>query len=134
MAFSTETDGGDLGPVPPADSDTRRVLLSSMAEDENRYRAEILLQNYDVDFVLEEGAWKICRLHVREYFRCPFDKDWVRYARERFVTDGMWLESLFESPMPLPQESHGENLPSGSSTSHWQYVPDRLPGTLPEGW
>ena len=131
MAFSTETDAGDLGVVKPLEADTRRVLLSSTGKDGKRYRAEILLQKYEVEFRMEEGEWRIYNLHVSEYFRCPYDRDWVRYAAERFVTDGMWLESLFESPEPLPPCSHGENLPSEASTEHWQYAPDRLPGALP---
>lgn len=130
-AFSTETDAGDLGGAVPEFSDTRRALLSSETEDGKRYRAEILLQKYDVEFVLEEGIWKILHLHVSEYFRCPYDRDWVRYAKERFATDGMWLEALFESSKPLPPQSHGENLPSASSTEHWQYTPERLPEMVP---
>lgn len=132
MAFSTETDAGDLGIAPPDRADGRRALLSSITPDGRRYRAEILLQKYDVDFVLEDGAWKILHLHVSEYFRCPYDKDWVRYAGERLMTDGMWLESLFESSKPLPPQSHGENLPSGPSTEHWQYGPDRVPEPVPK--
>lgn len=129
--FSTETDAGDLSAAVPKEGDTRRALLSSVTEDGKRYRAEILLQKYDAEFILEDGAWKILHLHVSEYFRCPYDKDWVRYAAERFATDGMWLESLFESSEPLPPQSHGENLPSGSSTEHWQYMTDRLPELVP---
>lgn len=63
---------------------------------------------------------------MNELFRCPYDRDWVTYAGERFATDGIWLESLFETPMPLPEESHGENLPSGPSSRHWQYTTKAL--------
>lgn len=131
MAFSTETDAGDLGAAVPDISDARRALLSSETAEGKCYRAEILLQKYDVDFVVEDGEWKILHLHVSEYFRCPYDRDWVIYAKERFLTDGMWLESLFASSKPLPLKSHGENLPSGPSTEHWQYGTDRVPESVP---
>lgn len=126
-AFGTQSDAGDLGenPVPPGSN--RRVLFTSSTSDGKQYRAEVLLQRYEVDFRLERTGWKIRRLHVVEYFRCPFGEDWVSFARRRFDTDGVWLESLFETPMPLPAESHGENLPSRSSSWHWQYTVDSIP-------
>ena len=118
-AFGTETDPGDLGPAPVTDESNRRVLLDSRTEDGREYRAEVLLQRYEVEFRREETGWKILHLHVIEFFRCPYDRDWVRYARERFQTDGMWLEYLFTTPDPLPEDSHGENLPQRATTSHW---------------
>lgn len=132
LALGTETDAGDLGPAPPAEDDQRRMLLCCEDENGRRYRAEWLWQKVEVSFRREGGRWRIHRLHVTEYFRCPFDQDWVRYATRRYATDGMWLESLFESPLPLPPEAHGENLPSGSSTAHWQYAPNVPPVLLPE--
>ncbi len=131
-AFCTETDAGDLSRVPPGESDERRALLTSRTPEGKYYRAEVLLQKYDVRFAAEGGEWKITQLHVGECFRCPYDRDWVLYAKERFGTDGMWLESLFETPMPLPAVSHGENLPSGSSTWHWQYTTDGIVQMCPE--
>ncbi len=131
-AFGTETDSGDLGPGPVTEESNRRVLLSSRTEDGKQYRAEILLQRYEVEFVRERGMWKILHLHVVEYFRCPYDRDWVRYAAERFETDGMWIETLFTTPDPLPEDSHGENLPARPTTHHWQYTPDCTPGETPD--
>jgi hypothetical protein len=130
-AFATETDPGDFGPAPVTDESNRRVLFSSSFEGK-QYRAEVLLQKYDVRFVLRADGWKIAHLHVIEYFRCPYDRDWVRYARERFATDGMWLESLFETCLPFPEDAHGENLPTTCTTDHWQYAPDRTTRLLPE--
>ena len=131
-AFGTETDAGDLGPVPVEEKSNRRVLFSSRTEAGQEYRAEVLLQRYEAEFCREDGAWKILHLHVIEYFRCPYDRDWVRYARERFDTDGMWIESLFTTPDPLPEDSHGENLPEWPTTHHWQYTADCAPGRYPE--
>lgn len=123
MSLGTETDAGDLGPFPPRADEQRRLLMSSRTEDGKVYKAEWLWQKVEVRFRRENDSWRICNLHVSEYFRCPFGRDWVRFAAERFATDGMWLESLFESPEPLPPQSHGENLPSAPSTYHWQYAP-----------
>ena len=131
-AFGTETDAGDLGPEPVMDISNRRALFSSRTKDGRQYRAEVLLQRYEVDFIRETSQWKILHLHVIEYFRCPYDRDWVRYAEERFATDGIWLESLFTTPDPLPEDSHGENLPSLATTSHWQYTLDCRPGQIPD--
>lgn len=131
-AFGTETDAGDLGPVPVTEESNRRALLSSETEDGKQYRAEVLLQRYEVEFCKEETGWKILHLHVIEYFRCPYDRDWVRYAEARFATDGVWIENLFVTPDPLPEDSHGENLPSLATTSHWQYTLDCKPGQVPD--
>ncbi len=126
-AFATQTDAGELGSAPVPPGSNRRVLFTSRTADGRGYRAEVLLQHYEVEFRREGGDWKIRRLRVGEYFRCPWDRDWVAFARERFDTDGVWLESLFETSMPLPPEAHGENLPSRPTSRHWQYTLDGLP-------
>ena len=131
-AYATETDSGELGPVPVAEESNRSVLYSSQTEDGKRYRAEVMLQRYEVDFCCENGSWKIQHLHVIEYFRCPWTRDWVQYAKERMATDGMWLESLFVTPDGLPEDAHGENLPNAASTYHWQYTTDCKPGKTPD--
>ena len=124
MVLGTETDAGDLAAEKPAPDDQRRVLFSSRTETGAQYRAEVLLQKHEVKFVKEDGQWKIHDLHISEYFRCPAASDWVRYAKERQITDGMWLEAKFETPDPIPS---WENLPSGETTYHWQYDVDALP-------
>lgn len=132
IAFGTETDAGDLGPVPVTEESNRRGLLTSETPEGMQYRAEVLLQRYEVEFRKEAEGWRILHLHVIEYFRCPYDRDWVRYAEERFATDGVWIENLFTTPDPLPEDSHGENLPSLATTSHWQYTRDCKPGQVPD--
>ena len=107
-AFGTETDAGDLGSAPVPAASNRRVLFSSITADRKGHRAEVLLQRYEVDFVLERSHWKILHLQVVEYFRCPYDRNRVRYARECFATDGMWLEALFTTPDSLPEDAHGK--------------------------
>lgn len=122
--LGTETDAGDLSSQKPAQDDQRRVLMSSETKNGEQYRAEILMQKHEFNFVKEDGQWKIHDLHVSEYFRCPAGSDWVQYAKKRQVTDGMWLEAKFETPDPIPS---WENLPSGETTYHWQYDVDALP-------
>lgn len=124
MAVGMDLDAGELGPAAPRTDEQRQFLLSSRTKDGKQYRAEWQWQRIDVNFRREEGSWKIHNLHVREYFRSPYDVSPVEYAKTRFETDGMWLESLFETPEPFPVSAHGENLPSGSTTSHWQYTTD----------
>ena len=131
FCLGTETDAGDLGKEPLPEECERRMLLTSQTEDGKAYRAEVLLQKYDVVFRKEEEGWKIRNLHVFDLFRTPFSEDWVRFAEKRFETDGRWLESLFDSPLPIPPEGHGENLPSGPSTEHWQYTLGGLPKLTP---
>lgn len=123
MVVGTETDAGDLASEKPAENDQRRVLFSSQTEKGEGYRAEVLLQKHEVRFVKENGEWKIHDLHISEYFRCPAGSDWVAYAKTRQVTDGMWLEYMFETPDPIPSF---ENLPSGATTYHWQYDVDAI--------
>lgn len=130
-AFATETDAGDLGPEIVEERSNRRVLYTSQTEDGKQYRAEVLLQRYEVVFRKEAAGWKILDLHVIEYFRCPYDRDWVAFAEERFATDGMWIEQLFTTPDPLPEDSHGENMPHWATTYHWQYTRDCGPGAVP---
>ena len=129
MTACTETDAGDLGNAAPGEEDQRRILLSSETPDGKKYRAEILLQAHEVCFIKEHGKWKIRNLHAHEFFRCPAGSDWVTYAGKRQVTDGMWLEAMFETPDPIPSF---ENLPSGPSTSHWQYDVNALPADRKE--
>jgi len=124
MVYGTETDSGDLGSIPPEDNDQRRVLLSSKDEKGHKYRSEILFQKHEVEFTKENGTWKIFSLHISEFFRYPAGSDWVKYAKERQMTDGMWLEYFFETPDPIPSF---ENLPNGPTSYHWQYDTDAKP-------
>ncbi len=123
MVIGTETDAGDFADNKPAENDQRRVLFSSESEGK-AYRAEILFQKHVYSFTKEAGDWKIHDLHVEEIFRMPAGSDWVHYAKERQVTDGMWLEHMFDTPDPIPSF---ENLPSAPTTYHWQYDVDTIP-------
>lgn len=124
MAFGTETDAGDLSDKKPGADDQRRVLLSSVTEEGEAYRAEVLFQKHEVFFTKENGQWRIHDFHISEYFRYPAGSDWVRYAGTRQITDGMWLEAKFETPDPIPA---WENLPTSETTYHWQYDVNALP-------
>ncbi len=128
IALGAESDAGDLGPNPIKEKEQRRFLMTSVTEDGKRYRAEWLWQQYCVDFVHTEDGWKIHNFHAGEFFRCPFDRDWVVFSKERMVTDGMWLEAEFDADLEFP---HGEHMPSKPSTFHWQYTVDTKPEIFP---
>ena len=121
IAIGTETDAGELGTVPPTKKDRRKQLLSSVDTNGKRYRAEWLWQRYCVCFHKTLYGWKIHDMHISEYFKCPFDSDWVQFSSQRFQTDGIWLESLMDGNVEFPS---GEHNPDGPSTYHWQYRTD----------
>ena len=54
-ALGTQTDAGDLGPVPVTEESNRRALFSSRTSDGKEYRAEVVLQRYEVTFHREDG-------------------------------------------------------------------------------
>lgn len=130
IAIGIDLDAGELGPAKPGKEDQRQFLLSSQDSEGRRYKSEWQFQRIDAKFTRENNGWRIHNLHFREYFRSPYDQSPVEFARKRFETDGMWLESKFESPMPLPAIAHGENLPSSPTTNHWQYRYDADPRDL----
>ena len=126
-----ETESGDLGPQPPLDFEGRK-LFSCVTEDGKKYRAEWIWQRFGVDFILEDGTWRIWHLHAYEIMRCPFDRDWVRYSTERFSTDGLRIDAQFKSNIPFPPGVPPENNAFLGTTFHWQYKPDALAPEFPK--
>ena len=128
----TETDAGDLsGAAPEEITDERRQLFSSHTEGGEGYSAEWFFQKWGIDFVLEDGAWKILHLHAYEIMRTPQDQDWVRFASRRFETDGIRLDELFKSNLPFPEDKPPENLATGRTEYHWQYTTDGVTAFVP---
>lgn len=126
-----DTDAGDLGPDRPDDPDRRKVF-TSRTEDGRFYQAEISVWKLAVRFRREDGGWKIWRLHQFDMLRFPCGSDWVRFARERFATDGMRLDAWFASNRPYGEDEPPENLASGPTEYHWQYRVDALTEYVPE--
>lgn len=132
LGLGTETDSGELNPAFDAQTDPERTMvLSSVTEDGRRYTADWLFQKYAFDFIRTEQGWRILHLHVYEITRCPFDRDWVRYAQERFASDGMRLDALFKSNLP-PDQRPPENMANDPTRYHWQYTADSLVQPVPE--
>lgn len=127
MVTGAETDAGDLGLCPAKDL-AEREILSSEDEKGRRYRAEWFWQRMEMKLKKQNGEWKIFSLHIREIFRCPYDKSWVLWAKERQETDGLRTDEMF-----IPSDASEEELrppefhASYASTDHWQYDTDAFP-------
>jgi hypothetical protein len=128
--IGTETDAGELGLNKPKTLEDK-ALLSSSTEDNLSYRAEWVWQKYEVDFIVENNEWRILHLHIHDIFRCPFDRDWVQYSKERFKTDGLLIDSMFKSNLPFDPNGPPENNANEESTFHWQYKVDSSPQQRP---
>ncbi len=128
--IGTETDAGELGLNKPKTIE-EKALLSCRTDNNLYYRAEWVWQKYEVDFVKEDQEWKIQHLHIYDIFRCPFDRDWVQYSKERFQTDGLLLDSMFKSNLPFDPNGPPENNANEASTYHWQYKIDSKPQQRP---
>lgn len=124
--IGAELDAGDLGAAAPAEAEAR-ALLTSQVEDGKAYQAEWVWQRWAVDFVQEDGAWRILHLHIYDLLRSPMDSDFVRWATERWQTDALRLDRFFTSNIPYAPGELPENNANGPTTDHWQYRRDALP-------
>lgn len=70
-----------------------------------------------VDFRMEEGTWRIWHMHIYDLFRCPFEKNWMDYAKERSA-DEEGIDSFLRVDAP-------GLLPSYPSRNFWEYSPWR---------
>lgn len=126
MSIGAEMDAGDLGPNPPKSLEARKLLTSETA-DGKRFKAEWMWQKFEVEFIRENGVWKIWHLHGYDIFRCPYDENWVTWSTKRFELDGLGIDALYTSNIPYrPDEPHENNATMGTSF-HWQYKPDAAP-------
>lgn len=129
-SIGTETDAGELGSRPP-ENVQERMLLTSETADGKAYKSEWVWQRYIVDFIREDGGWRIQRLHACEILRCPFDESWVTFAEKRFALDGIRIDAEYTSNKPYPPDVPHENHASRATSYHWQYTTDALPPSLP---
>lgn len=131
LGLGTETDAGELNPdFMPEEDPERAMVLSTVTESGQRYTADWVFQKYAFDFIRIDRGWRILHLHVYEITRCPFNQDWVRYAQQRFDTDGMRLDALFKSNLPLDQRP-AENMANEATRYYWQYTTDSLTELVP---
>lgn len=87
-----------------------------------KLRAFWVWSRVEAEFVPEGGKWKILHLHIRDLFRCPFEKSWVEYGAER-MKDEELLDTMMRSGTP-------GLLPSYPSEDFWEYSPDSgMPST-----
>lgn len=127
LSIGTETDAGDLGydDVGKDPAKVSGVTLDMTTEDGKRYKADWVWQKYGVDFIKEDGHWKLWHFHIYDIFRCPFDQDWVTFSEERRIE----LDTKLASERSF--SAYGK--PPGQGTSfHWQYSPRSLPPLEPK--
>ena len=120
FVLGLDSDAGDLG---TGDSEERALLTSKTAEGK-AYRAECAVWRLGADFIREGEQWRILHLHQYDLVRFPCGSDWVRFAEERYATDGIRLDAMFRSNLPFAEERAPENLANSPTPYHWQYRVD----------
>lgn len=130
FTVGVESDAGDLGPNPPQTMEDRELLTSRTADGKD-YMAEWLWGKLEIDFVRENGVWKIWHYHYYELFRCPYQMDWVQYSRLRQYADGLRLDMIYTSNIPYAPDEPHENHADFATTYHWQYRVDALAELVP---
>lgn len=126
ISIGNETDAGDFGynDVGKDPAKVSGVTLNSVSADGKRYMADWVWQKYGVDFIKEDGNWKIWHFHIYDIFRCPYNEDWVSYAKRRIEVD---------TQLAAERSFSFYGKPPGEGTSfHWQYSPDSLPVLEPK--
>lgn len=131
LSIGSESDAGELGEHPPKTLQ-ERLLLTSRDSQGRAYRAEWVWQKFAVDFLREDGRWKLWHLHVYELFRCPYQTDWVAFSSQRQALDGLRTDTLFTPDRLPPPGAPREFNATEASTFHWQYAVDAVPVLQPE--
>ena len=70
---------------------------------------------YGVDFIKEDGIWKIWHQHNYEIFTCPYDKSWVE-ANENIDMTKVNIKDTWASM----------NKPNRPPATRWSYSPDAV--------
>ena len=90
--------------------------------DGMRHSAFWVWSRVAADFILEDGQWRIWHLHIYDIFRCPYDTDWVTYAKNGRCQDDESVDAMIRCCVPCVHAT----LPT---KFHWQYAPDTvMPG------
>lgn len=103
---------GELSHIP-------RVDESTPNEFGERVLADWVWLKYGVDFIREDGQWKILKMHIYDIFRCPFDENWVTFSHRRLQE-----ESSMDSGTRFGMSG---TTPGAPTTFHWQYTTDAVP-------
>lgn len=69
-------------------------FMTVFDEKTGKWNAMWMYEKYAVDFIREDGKWKIWHFSVYMDFSCPYDKSWVEASEE---------QSRAGSPLPTPQ-------------------------------
>lgn len=128
FVLGLDSDAGDLGTGDPEE----RALLTSKTADGKAYRAECAVWRLGADFIREGEQWRILHLHQYDLVRFPCGSDWVRFAEERYATDGIRLDAMFRSNLPFAEDRAPENLANSPTSYHWQYRVDGMTESEPK--
>lgn len=113
--------GFPYGEVEITDPDTGKpMIFPDIPMVESPYGtifADWMWMKYGIDFIKENGQWRIWHFHSYEYFRCPVTLNWVDYAKYRKYSDAKARSVRAPSDFP--------------PTFHWLYLPDAEPVLQP---
>lgn len=120
FVLGLDSDAGELGTAVTEE----RELLTSRTKEGKAYQAECAIWRLGADCIKEGKLWKILHLHQYDMIRFPCGSDWVRFAEERFATDGIRLDAMFRSNLLFAEDRAPENLANAPTSYHWQYRVD----------
>lgn len=79
---------------------------------------------YGIDYILEDGAWKIWHFHAYDFTRATFDTNWVTLS-QKLAEENKKHEGEEDAPNRImyADDNHIEYLPKADkpSTYYWQY-------------
>lgn len=107
---------GELSHIP-------RVDGSQPDGDGDRILADWVWLKFGVDFVKEDGQWKLLHLHIYDMFRCPFEENWVSFSKRRAAEETA-MDSLHRFGM-------SGTTPRYPTTFHQRYAVDAEPRLEP---
>lgn len=119
--FGNGPGGFPYGKVEIIDTDTGKpMVFPEIPMVDSPYGtvfADWMWMKYGIDFIKEDGQWRIWHFHSYEYFRCPVTLNWVDYAKYRKYSDA---------------KARSVRAPADSPTTfHWLYLPDATPVLQP---
>lgn len=89
---------------------------NSFNEREKKWQAGWMYEKYAVDFIKEDGKWKIWHFNVFCDFGCTFEKSWVDAAEEERLNP----RPPMEMPINVPPDLPGPGFKEYSTRRVWQ--------------